>query len=406
MTFSRPRILTYSHDGVGLGHLRRNLRLINALLPKVPDASVLMVTGSAASSSFQHPAHVDNLKLPSLAKVANDHYVSHQLGLDRAAVSRLRSSLLVAAVVGYEPDLVLIDFYPLGVQGELTAALRILRERSPTTPIILGWRDILDSPEQVRREWVDTGQIDAIGDLYDKVLLYGCQEIYDPIVEYALPAAVAERMCFTGYLLDPSLRPPPSEPGQRRPARRGKRGPAVVCTLGGGEDGQTLAWGFLAAMEHLRPKGWTGILVTGPLMAAGDRAALGQAAERQGVTCRTFVAELPALVAGADVVVAMAGYNTVCEVLAAGTPAVLVPRVDPRAEQLLRANVLSARGLARTLVPAEITGPRLAATIEEQALSGRSEQVARVANSLNIDGLSNASNILASAFREPVAVAQ
>jgi predicted glycosyltransferase len=403
MTFSRPRILTYSHDGVGLGHLRRNLRLINAVLPKVPDASVLMVTGSAASSSFQHPAHVDNLKLPSLSKVANDHYVSHQLGLDRAAVSRLRSSLLVAAVVGYEPDLVLIDFYPLGVQGELTAALRILRERSPTTPIILGWRDILDSPEQVRREWLDTGQIDAIGDLYDRVLLYGCQEIYDPIVEYGLPAAVAERMCFTGYLLDPSLRPSPTE---RRPARGRKRGRAVVCTLGGGEDGQTLAWGFLAAMEHLRPKGWTGILVTGPLMALGDRAALGQAAERQGVTCRTFVPELPALVAGADVVVAMAGYNTVCEVLAAGTPAVLVPRVDPREEQLLRANVLSERGLARTLVPAEVTGPRLAATIEEQALSGRSEQVARVASSLDIDGLSNASNILAEAVRQPVVVAR
>jgi predicted glycosyltransferase len=403
MTFSQPRILTYSHDGVGLGHLRRNLRLINAVLPKVPDASVLMVTGSAASSSFQHPAHVDNLKLPSLSKVANDHYVSHQLGLDRAAVSRLRSSLLVAAVVGYEPDLVLIDFYPLGVQGELTSALRILRERSPTTPIVLGWRDILDSPEQVRREWVDTGQIDAIGDLYDRVLLYGCQEIYDPIVEYGLPATVAERMCFTGYLLDPSLRPSPAE---RRPTRNRKRGPAVVCTLGGGEDGQTLAWGFLAAMEHLRPKGWTGILVTGPLMAPGDRAALGQAAEQQGVTCRTFVPELPALVAGADVVVAMAGYNTVCEVLAAGTPAVLVPRVDPRQEQLLRANVLSERGLARTLVPTEVTGPRLAATIEEQARSGRAEQLGRVASSLNIDGLKNASDILAEAVRQPVVVAQ
>jgi predicted glycosyltransferase len=396
MTFPMCRILTYSHDGVGLGHLRRNLRLIDALLPKLPDAGVLMVTGSQVSSSFQHPAREDNLKLPSLSKVANDHYVSHQLGLDRATVSGLRSSLLVAALEAYKPNLVLVDFYPLGVQGELSAALRALRVRSPSTPIVLGWRDILDSPGQVRREWGETGQLDAIGSLYDRVLVYGCQEVYDPIAQYGLPDVVAERVSFTGYLLGA-----PSPPQRLSDAD----GPTVVCTLGGGEDGQAVAWGFLAAMEVLRPKGWTGVLVTGPLMAPADRAALGQAAERQGVSCLTFVMDLPALLAGADVVVAMAGYNTVCEVLAAGTPAVLVPRSVPRQEQVIRATVLSERGLVRTLLPSEATGQRLSSTIEEQAGGGRSELVARVTSSLNTNGLSTAANVLAAVVRQPVELA-
>jgi predicted glycosyltransferase len=226
--------------------------------------------------------------------------------------------------------------------------------------------------------------------------VYGSQEVYDPIAAYGLSAAVAERVSFTGYLLGPPSPPQPISDAD---------GPTVVCTLGGGEDGQAVAWGFLAAMEVLRPKGWTGVLVTGPLMAPADRAALGQAAEWQGVSCLTFVRELPALIAGADVVVAMAGYNTVCEVLAAGTPAVLVPRVAPRQEQLIRATVLSERGLVRTVLPADATGQRLSAAIEAQAGRGRSELVARVTSSLNTDGLTNAANILADVAHQPVRLA-
>jgi predicted glycosyltransferase len=396
MTFPLPRIMTYSHDGVGLGHMRRNLRLVGAVLPKLPQAAVLMVTGSPAASSFHYPPRVDNLKLPSLSKVANDHFVSQRLGLDRAGITRLRSSLLAAAVEAYEPDLVLVDFYPLGVQGELAAALRSLRERCPNTPVVLGWRDILDSPDNVWRDWGQTGQFEAIESMYEHVLVYGCRDVYDPIAEYHLPAAVARRITFTGYLLAP-----PSPP--RRTAAAG--GPTVVCTLGGGKDGKEVAWRFLAAMEHLGPKGWNGALVTGPIMAPTDHAVLSEAALRQGTVCVSFVEDLPALLSGADAVVAMGGYNTVCEVLASGTPAVLVPRIVPRREQLIRATKLADRGLVHMVLPDEATGPRLSAAIEQQARQDRSEIRARLAASLNTDGLRNAAAVLASVARQPIEVA-
>jgi predicted glycosyltransferase len=357
MTTRRPRILTYSHDGFGLGHLRRNLRIAQALVDELPSAAVLMAGGSPAAASFPIPPQVDFLKLPSLSKVDNDHYVSARLGLDRAGVSHLRSALLSATIRSFAPDLILIDFYPLGAQGELEEALLEVRRSRPGTVTVFGCRDILDSPEQVRREWHDTGQIAAVEDLFDRVLVYGSREVYDPIVEYGLSPSFARRVVFTGYLV---------EPRAPAPSRRADP-PTVVCTLGGGEDGEFLARGFVAAVEQLSDQipGLQAVLVTGPLMPDGVRDEVRRDAARLGVSCREFEPDMPALLASANAVVAMAGYNTVCEVLAAGTPTLLVPRMAPRVEQSIRARRLAELGLVRTLAPAEATARGLGAALRD-----------------------------------------
>jgi predicted glycosyltransferase len=395
MTARQPRVLTYSHDGFGLGHFRRNLRLMRSLLGELPDASVLMVTGSPVSHRFELPAQVDYVKLPSLAKVANDNYVSRRLGLDRDEVASLRSALVAATVEQFEPDLVLVDFYPLGVNGELKTALGRIRTTYPSTPVVLGWRDILDQPDQVRREWGDTGQIDAIDRLFDQVLIYGCRDVYDPIAEYHLPAGVAARTTFTGYLFD-----------QRRSGSvpRSNDAPSVVCTLGGGEDGRAVAWAFLEAMTFLRPQGWTGTLVTGPLMPVHDYRSLADAAALGDVTCVPFVEDMWGLVDGADAVVAMAGYNTICEVLAVGVPTVVLPRTCPRQEQLLRATRLAERGLVRLALPDAVGGERLAALVRDQAAVGRDEIEARVRSCLDTDGLRAAARVLAASVGRPVSL--
>jgi predicted glycosyltransferase len=70
------------------------------------------------------------------------------------------------------------------------------------------------------------------------------------------------------------------------------------------------------------------------------------------------------LIASADVVVSMGGYNSVCEILSARRPAVIVPRVEPRLEQLLRARALERRGLVRVVHPDELTPAQLAMQID------------------------------------------
>src|SRR5262249_52301990 len=77
-----------------------------------------------------------------------------------------------------------------------------------------------------------------------------------------------------------------------------------------------------------------------------------------------FVPHLTSLIAASDVVVTMAGYNTVTEILALGRRAVLVPRIAPRREQWIRARLLSRHGLVHMLAPDRATPQRLAETVE------------------------------------------
>lgn len=91
------------------------------------------------------------------------------------------------------------------------------------------------------------------------------------------------------------------------------------------------------------------------------------------------------LIAGARGVVSMGGYNTYCEILSFDKPALIVPRLQPREEQLIRAQRASALGLVDMLLPQEAEEPlRLAAALK--ALPQRAPPSLR-ANGLRLEGL-------------------
>lgn len=60
-------------------------------------------------------------------------------------------------------------------------------------------------------------------------------------------------------------------------------------------------------------------------------------------------------VSAADAVVSMGGYNTVCEILSAGKPAVIVPRIKPSEEQLIRSRRMDNLGLLKSIHPESLT---------------------------------------------------
>jgi predicted glycosyltransferase len=84
---------------------------------------------------------------------------------------------------------------------------------------------------------------------------------------------------------------------------------------------------------------------------------------------------------GAARIIAMGGYNTVCEVLSLGRPALIAPRTVPRAEQVLRAERLAARGLIDMIRPEDVTPDALATW-----LAGKPAQADAMAP-LDINGL-------------------
>jgi predicted glycosyltransferase len=58
-----------------------------------------------------------------------------------------------------------------------------------------------------------------------------------------------------------------------------------------------------------------------------------------------------ALISEANIVISMGGYNTVVEALSARRPLIIVPRLAPRREQLIRAGLMEDLGLARVVLP-------------------------------------------------------
>ena len=103
------RVLFYSHDTFGLGHLRRSRALAAALMDGDEDASAIILTGSPVAGRFTFPKGVDHIRLPGVTKLADGSYVAQTLGLDIDEVTSLRAGLIRTAIEEYTPDLLIVD---------------------------------------------------------------------------------------------------------------------------------------------------------------------------------------------------------------------------------------------------------------------------------------------------------
>nr|WP_299738974.1 glycosyltransferase [uncultured Roseobacter sp.] len=333
------RVMLYSHDTFGLGHLRRSRALASALTAADPKASAIILTGSPVAGRFTFPERVDHMRLPGVTKLPDGTYVSQTLGLDIDDTTNLRSGLIQTAVEQYEPDLLIVDKEPTGFRGELLPTLEWLEGRDQTR-CVLGLRDVLDAPSVLAAEWDRKGAVAATERFYDQIWVYGPRSVYDPTQGLQLSEATRARIFWTGYLrrevIDAADTPDT---------------PYVLITPGGGGDGQAMVSLVLEAYEKdptLKPDA---VLVYGPFLSGEVREAFeARVAKLNGrVTAVGFDAKIEALFAGAEGVVCMGGYNTFCEVLSFDKRAVIVPRTIPRLEQWIRASRAEELGLVRML---------------------------------------------------------
>jgi predicted glycosyltransferase len=366
----RPlRIALYSHDTMGLGHVRRNVLIAWAIANSKIKADFLLLTGIAESSRFAVPRNAERVILPPLCKGGDGHYRSRlsKLTVDEVRIRRTR--MMRAALAVFDPDLFIVDKHPRGALNELDTILPFLtRERNAAC--VLGVRDVLDDPETAKREWRASNNNKTIRDYYDQVWIYGDPRVSDVVRECALPPDVADRVRHLGYF-DHRLRDeiegsnPAAEDaagGRSHPGPIGE-GPMALCLVGGGEDGVSLADAFVRTRL---PDGLHGVLVTGPFMPPEDQRRIHRiAAERQNVQVFNFHVEPRELLPRAARVIAMGGYNTTYEVLSYGCPLLIVPRVRPRLEQLVRAQRLAEFGLAEVLHPNDLAPAVLEAWLTE-----------------------------------------
>jgi len=389
------RVALYSHDTMGLGHKRRNLLIAQALACSPLQTDILLITGMREGSDVPTPDGVDYVALPALHKGKDGQYQSRRLNLLLRDIITLRANIIRATVESFRPDVLIVDNVPRGAVRELDLTLEYIHAQGHTR-CVLGLRDVLDDPITIQREWKHAANEDIIRKYYDRVWVYGDPNVYDPVQEYNFSPDIAAKVCYTGCfdqckrLEFASTQSPDPLAALELPSGR-----LALCLVGGGQDGATLAEAFAEA--NLPPE-TNGVVLTGPFMPQKVRQRLHHiAAEHSRLRVLEFISEPTQLLSRADCVIAMGGYNTTYEILSFEKPALIVPRVKPRREQLIRAERLQELGLVDVLQPNEVNPYALTKWIGRSiGLNPRSR------DRIDFNGLERLPQLLAAVVAAPV----
>lgn len=339
------RLLMYSHDTYGLGHLRRCRTIAHSLVDYFDNLSILIVSGSPIIGSFDFHPRVDFVRIPGAVKLDNGKYASLNPAISFDDQISMRSSLLKQSAEVYQPDIFLIDKEPLGLRGEAKDTLMMLKAKG--TRLVLGIRDVMDDPQKLREEWQRKNVIPALEDLYDDIWVYGLEQMYEPLKDVGLSQSIKNKISYTGFLHRSA-----SSTLLNRDANAVEEVPYILVTTGGGGDGVQLIDWVLRAYEHDPSIPHPARLVLGPFMNMNQQRNFMDRVNRlEKVSAVTFDANIETLLMGAVGVVSMGGYNTFCELLSFDNRGLIIPRTMPRLEQYIRASRAEELGLAKMLMP-------------------------------------------------------
>lgn len=349
----RWRIVLYSHDTMGLGHKRRNLLIAQNLGISLQNVDILLITGTNKSNDFETSEGIDCVTLPALYKNSEGGYQSRQWQMSIDEIVKMRSHIILATIQSFKPDILIVDNVPKGALGELKPTLKYLKKETNTF-CILGLRDILDEPKTVYKQWKKAKNEKIIRNYYDEVWIYGDPNIYDAIQEYQFSSDIIKKFRYTGYL-DQRFR---LESITHQLNLKNKHKNIALCMVGGGQDGATLALTFA---KTILPEDVQGIIITGPFMPEDVQLELDVLAKnRSNLSIYKYVKEPILLLKEAKWVISMGGYNTTTEILSLEKRALIVPRITPRQEQLIRIERLQKLGLTDMLHPDNLTSEFLA----------------------------------------------
>jgi predicted glycosyltransferase len=236
------RILMYSHDTFGLGHLRRCRTIAHSLVEDYRGLNILIISGATIAGAFDYRARVDFVKIPSVIKLRNGEYQSMERHIDLHDTLKMRQSIIRHTAETFKPDIFIVDKEPMGMKGEVEETLAYLKTHGTT--LVLGLREVMDAPHLLDAEWKRKKVMPKIGQYYDTIWVYGPPDFYDPLVGLEVPDNVRSKMNFVGFLQR-------KVSDQQVPDHRSK-GDYLLVTTGGGGDGADLVNDVIAPTSMIR----------------------------------------------------------------------------------------------------------------------------------------------------------
>lgn len=343
------RILMYSHDTFGLGHLRRCRAIAHSIVEQFKGVSILIISGSQIAGAFDFKARVDFVKIPSVIKLYNGEYDSIGEYIDIEEILQMRKLIIQKTAEAFNPDIFIVDKEPMGLKGELVPTLEMFK--GTNTKTILGLRDVMDSTKLLEKEWSKQSMLEKIDKYYDAAWIYGPEHFWNPLEGLDVPDNLKSKIKYVGFL-DRETQSVASSESHALPDKY------ILVTAGGGGDGIAIMEQVLAAREYDPQIDFPVVMVLGPFMKLENRDRIRLRASRlANVKVINFESRMEMLMQKAVGLVGMCGYNTFCEVLSFDRKALFVPRTKPREEQFIRAKRASEIGLSSMLTPDQAAIP-------------------------------------------------
>jgi predicted glycosyltransferase len=390
---SIKKIVVYSHDTYGLGNVRRMLAITEHLLDNIPELSILLISGSPMIHSFRLPKQrFDYLKLPCIGRTLSGNYIAKNLGTNFDELVEVRSQIIQAAVSNFKPDVMIVDKKPRGISNELQSTLELIRDSMPTTDVVLLLRDILDAPHVTQRIWLKNNYFQSIEHYYHSILVMGSQEVFDITQEYLFPEKITKKVIFCGYINRNHITSKTADPMLFSDSQK----PRVLVTVGGGEDGFLPLKHFINGLTQCGSNDtFSTLIVTGPEMSQRHKEDIYNSTKSLNhLKVVDFIPDLVTHMQTADLIVSMAGYNTIVEILALNKPAIVIPRIKPVKEQLIRAEHMDKLGLLKCIHPDELSPEYLMNEVTTQL--GQRMNGTKAIDIINFDGLSTATRTIKS----------
>lgn len=348
------KLLFHVQHFLGVGHHRRAEALARALA-EAGHAVTVASGGEPVPGEDWGGARVVHLP-PARVDTGDFRTLRHPDGTPVDDAWREgRKQRLLALFGDVAPDVLLLEGFPFArrqLQFELLPLLEAAKAQARPPLVATSLRDIVvfNKPPK-RHEEV----LDLVERYIDLVLIHGDPSLVPLERSFATADRIpASKKAYTGFVAPV----PPSTPN---------RIASVVVSVGGGAVGEALLWTALHSRPFTRFADQPWLLVGGAMMSEAAIAAL-QAEAPPGVSVERFRPDFRAVLAGADLSISMAGYNTALDILQTGVRSVLIPFAEGgETEQALRAQLFAEAGRAVTVEEAGLTPEALAAAVDQAA---------------------------------------
>jgi predicted glycosyltransferase len=349
---SSLRILMYCNDIRGSGQTARTLSIAASLSKALEGCSILVLTDLSTVGRFRLAERVDYVHLPVLES-KNPALPGHPFGglnIEYENKLRLRRKIAQSAVKTFRPDVVMLDESLVQYPEEMQRLVDCIREELPAAKIIWGFSDTLGAPEWVKRQWARHGVLGVLERFADEIFIFGAPDIFDVAAKYELPAAIAAKIFYTGYLARLGM---PSRKVCESAAKMNRNLPLVMLCAGGGSGDWAMLDAYLRFLERSaagRP--FQSLIVAGPAIGSHEKRRLAQRAQKlPNVMFHRFGKHTLQYVRFADLVIGAGEYNLTCEILAHHKAALAIPDAKERPDNFCRACLLNARGLIKLVAP-------------------------------------------------------